>query len=355
VNNTDLANILLVMIDERTSILYYAHRDRSPLLLGTFTKTCMGSFQSMMNKEDLPDQGRSPQAGSASLLANLVAGSEHLRKNGIRLTLPRVYRGLRFLLSLPGHLRVLRVLSHPQSARLVREHPLLAFKYWWRYVALRLPMKTRRSILLSHFQFLQRTFGTTFLDLVERLSPTLWSQTIEQKTFHVALELIRGCEGELRLAFSTMGSRVYQLIFVFASGRDFNLRDETIIIVSSIKGVHDFDRVKLATKICHDIQPAHILMAALGGLAEAANVSAILGLHQTRQLFRDKLSFSYEKFFETYGDEIPGEGMYYIRVPYFRKPASEIKPTHRGRNRRKREFKADVHDQTVRALRQYLG
>jgi uncharacterized protein VirK/YbjX len=309
----------------------------------------------MMNKEDLSDQGRSPRAGGASLVANLVAGLEYLRKKGTRLTLPRVYQGLQFLLSLPGHFRVLRVLSHPQSARLVREHPLLAFKYLWKYVALRLPMKARRSILLSHFQFLQRTFRTTFLDLVERLSPTLWSQTIEQKTFHVALDRILGCEGELRLAFSMMGSEVYRLIFVFASGRDFNLRDETIIIVSSIKGVHDFDRVRLATKTCHDIQPAHILMAALGGLAEAANVSAILGLHQTRQLFRDKLSFSYEKFFETYGNEIPGEGTYYIRVPYFRKPASEIKPAHRARNRRKRLFKADVRDQTVRTLQQYLS
>jgi uncharacterized protein VirK/YbjX len=308
-----------------------------------------------MNKEDLSDQGRSPQAGSASFLTNLIAGAEYLYQKVLRLTLPRAYRGLQFLLSLPGHLRVLRVLSHPQSARLVREHPPLAFKYWWRYVALRLPMKTRRSILLSHFQFLQRTFSRTFLDLVERLSPTLWSQTIEQKTFHVALELILGCEGELRLAFSMMGSQVYKLIFVFASGRDFNLRDEIIIIVSSIQGVHDFDRVKLATKMCHDIQPAHILMAALGGLAEAANVSAIVGLHQTRQLFRDQLSFSYDKFFEAYGDEIPGEDMYYIRVPYVRKPVSEIKPTHRGRNLRKRRFKADVHDQTVRALQEYLG
>jgi uncharacterized protein VirK/YbjX len=307
-----------------------------------------------MNKEDLSDQGRSPQAGSASLLANLIAGSKYLGRKGIRLTLPRAYRGLQLLLSLPGSLRVLRVLSHPQSARLVREHPRLAFKYWWRYVALRLPMKTRRSILLSHFQFLQRTFRTNFLDLVERLSPTLWSQTIEQETFHVALELILGCEGELRLAFNMMGRQVYKLIFVFASGRDFKLRDEIIIIVSSIQGVHDFDRVKQATKICHDIQPAHVLMAALGGVAEAANVSAILGLHQTRQLFGDQLSFSYEKFFETYGDEIPGEGMYYIRVPYFRKPASEIKPTHRGRNRRKRRFKDEVHDQTVRALQEYL-
>jgi len=309
-----------------------------------------------MNEEDLSDRGRARQAGSGSLLANLAAGSEYLlRKKGIRLTLARVYRGLQFLLSLPGHFRILRVLSHPQCARLVREHPLLAFKCLSKYVALRLPMKTRRSILLSHYQFLQTTFRTAFLDLVERRSATLWSQTIGQKTFHVALERILGCEGELRLVFSMMGGEVYRLIFVFASGRDFNLRDETIIIVSSIKGAHDFDRVKLATKMCHDIQPAHILMAALGGLAQVANVSAILGLHQTRQLFRDKLSFSYEKFFETYGNEIPGEGMYYIRVPYFRKPASEIKPSHRGRNRRKRLFKADVHDQTVRALQQYLA
>jgi uncharacterized protein len=311
-----------------------------------------------MNDEDLADRERSPQpAGVVSLFGNLITGSKYIYRKGVRFALPKAYQGVQLLLGLQGHLRVLRVLSHPQSARLARAHPLLAFKYLPRYVALRLPMKTRRSILLSHFQFLQRTFRTNFLDLVERLSPTLWSQTIEQKTFQVALELKQAldCEGELRLAFHMTGSWVYQLIFVFASGRDFNLREETIIIVSSIQGVRDFDRVKLATKLCHDIQPAHILMAALGGLAEIVNVPVILGLHQERQLFCDQLFFSYDKFFGTYGDEIPGEGTYYIRVPYFQKPASEIKSTHRRRNRRKRRFKADVRDQTVRALREHLS
>jgi uncharacterized protein VirK/YbjX len=312
----------------------------------------------MMNTEDVSNHGRSPQKAGVALLANLAAGSEYLYQKGIRFAVPKAWQGAQLLFSLPDHFKVLRVLSHPQTARLARENPLLAFKYLGKYVALRLPLKTRRSIFLSHFQFLQRTFRASFLDSVARLSPTLWHRTIEQKTFHIAIELkeVLGWEGELRLDFSMTGRLVYRLIFVFAAGRDFNLQDETIIVISSIQGVRDFDRVKMATKTCYDIQPAHILMAALGGLAEAAHVSTILGLHQSRQVFcNDKLFFSYEKFFEGYGNESADEGIYFIPVPYFKKPVLEIKASHRRRSRKKRLFKADVRDQTVHAIQEYLG
>ena len=291
------------------------------------------------------------------MLANLRTGWEYLYKRGSRFAFPRMYQAARLLFSLPQHINVLRVLTHPQSAGLARQYPLLAFKYLADYVVLKLPMKSRRSIFLYHFQFLQRTYSTTFLDSVQRLSPILWRQTIEQKTFHVTMELlgVLGCEGELRLVFYMEGSEVYRLIFVFASGREFNLQDETIVIVSGIQGVPNFERVKVATKICCDIQPAHILMTAIGGLADAAGVSAILGPHDTRQLFcRPKLYFSYSSFFETYGKEIPNHKMYYISVPLPQKPVSEIKATHRRRNRQKRHFRAGVHCQVVQAIQEYL-
>jgi hypothetical protein len=113
--------------------------------------------------------------------------------------------------------------------------------------------------------------------------------------------------------------------------------------------------VKAATKACDDIQPAHVLMAALEGIAAATHLSTILGPHETRQLFYgEKLFFSYGAFFETYGKEIPDQQMYRISVPYYLKPSFQVKATHRRRNLRKRQFRADVHRQAVQALSQYL-
>ena len=291
-------------------------------------------------------------------MVDLDAGSTSLLQKGTQFVVPRAWLALRVLICLPHHREVLRVLRHPQSAALIRQYPRMAFKYLNKYVALRLPMKTRRSIFLSHFQFLQRAFKATFLDSAQRLSPTPWRQTIEQRAFRVAIELIAimGCEGELRLVFYMDEHEVSRLIFVFASGRDFNLPDQTIAIVSGIQGARDFERVKLATKTCCDVQPAHILMAALGALAEATHISTILGPHEKRQLLcGDKSFFSYGGFFEMYGKKIPYQQMYHIGVPYFHKPILEVKASHRRRNRRKRQFTDDVRAQTVVAIQDYLA
>jgi uncharacterized protein VirK/YbjX len=313
-----------------------------------------------MSKQGLStrqDQGRR-KADAATLLSSLAAGTAYLLRRGAHFMLPRAQRAARLLICLPHHLQVLRVLKHPQSAGLARQYPRMAFKYLDSYVALRLPIKTRRSIFVAHFRFLQRAFNARFIDVVQRLSPTLWHQTIEQHAFRVAIELIAimGREGELRLVFYMDDNEVYRLIFVFASGRDFDLADETVAIVSGIQGAHDFERVKLATRTCCDVQPAHILMAALGAIAEATHVSTILGLHEQRQLLSgEKLFFSYARFFETYGTEIPHQQMYRIRVPYPNKPMLEVKASHRRRNRQKREFRRDVRDQTLAAIQAYLA
>jgi uncharacterized protein VirK/YbjX len=304
------------------------------------------------------DHGPKHRTGFVSLWSNLLAAVDYLKWKGPLFAAARVGQGLRLLLSLPQHFSVLRVLSHPQCSNLLRRYPMLAFKYLGDYVALGLPVSARRSIFVSHFKSLQRLFNAGFLESVQRSAPTLWRATVEQRAFHVTLELIGvlGCEGELRLVFYMDGSEVYRLIFVFASGREFGLPDQEVLIVTGIQGVHDFERVRIATKTCCDIQPAHLLMTAIGAIAEAARVATILGPHQTRQLFCGaQLFFSYGEFFETYGKEMPGQSMYRINVPYCRKPVLAIKPSHRRRNRRKRQFKAAVHRNVLEAVQPYLN
>ncbi len=306
----------------------------------------------------IDDDGRKHLTGLALVWANLVAASGYLYGKGPGFAAARVSQGLRLLLSLPQHYSVLRVLSHPQCSGLLRRHPMLAFKYLGDYVALGLPVAARRSIFVSHFKSLQRLFKANFLDLVQRSSPMLWHATMDGRQFHITLELtgVLGSEGELRLVFYMDRSEVYRLVFVFASGRDFDLPDEELLIVTGIQGVRDFERVKIATKTCCDIQPAHILMTAIGAIAEASRVSTILGPNETRQLFCGaQLFFSYGDFFHTYGSEMPSQNMYRIDVPFYRKPTFAIKATHRRRNRHKRLFRSDVHHRVFEAIREYLG
>jgi uncharacterized protein VirK/YbjX len=292
-----------------------------------------------------------------SFFATSIAIVRHLRQHGAKRVITITLQGLLLLFSVGKHIAVLRVLSHPQCARLASKYPLLAFKYLGSYVALDLPLATRRSIFVNHFQLLQRKFAGGFLASMDGLPIAVWRKTIGQRRFDVTIGLnyVIEHEGDLVLVFRMDGIMVYRLMFVFASGHDFHLPDETIIIVSGVQGVHDFNRVKLATKTCCDLQPAHILMAALGGLAEVARVSTIVGLHQSRQLFGHNVRFSYDRFFEIYGTEMAGQRTYLIQVPYVEKPIASVETSHRRRTLRKRQFKADTRHQVVEALTAYLA
>ena len=301
----------------------------------------------------------SPHTGprKISLFSALTAAVRYLYSGGVRFMVSNTWQGVLLLCSLRSHLAVLRVLSHPQSSRLTSKYPLLTIKYLGDYVALGLPLATRRSIFVAHFQFLQRTFNQEFLAALDGVHSTVWRKSIGHAIVEVALSLnfVIEHEGDMLLFFSIDGKVVYRLVFVFASGRDFGLPDETLIVVSGVQGVADFDLVKCATKVCCDIQPAHILMAALGAIAEVTKVSTVIGLHQSRQLFGVRARFCYDRFFEIYGTEIPGQGASLIRVPYPEKPMSEIKAGHRRRTLRRRQFKAETRHQVASVIRQYLA
>jgi len=286
----------------------------------------------------------------------LIAAVHSVRHRDARIAIAGVRQALLLLFSLREHISALRVLTHPQSAQLTGKYPLLPFKYLGKYVALGLPLATRRSIFVTHFQFVQRKFNNSFLASMDSLPITVWQRAIGQRTFDVAIGLNYPAhrEGDLMLIFRMDGVMVYRLFFVFASGRYFHLQDATVIVVPAIQGVPDFERVKLATRTCRDIQPAHILMAALGALAEVAGVSTILGLHQARQLYREQLRFAYDRFFEIYGPQIAGEKLYLIKVPYIEKPISKIERSHRKRTLRKRAFKGDARRQVAETLSRYL-
>jgi uncharacterized protein VirK/YbjX len=257
---------------------------------------------------------------------------------------------------LRGHIALRKLLSHAQYTTLIREQPLLPVKYLVPYVARGLSTRIRRSILFAHYQFIQRAFRPAFLESVMRGLP-LWCATIGVHAFRISLDFpFSNTEGDLQLVFRMDAAEVYRLVFVFASGGDFNLDADMVIAITSIQGAQDFDRVKLATKRCLDIQPAHILMAALGGVAKATHISNLLGFHGDRQISRcPQLFFSYANFYANYGEEIACRKMHHVRFPYVERPVSHIQSNHRKRSLRKREFKADIRAEVVNRVSQYLS
>lgn len=295
------------------------------------------------------------RAHSVSLFSASVAAARRMHRQGGRRAIARIGPAVRLLFSLGKHISVLRVLAHPQSAALMRKYPMLTFRYLGNYVALGLSPAVRRSIFLTHFQFLQRRFDRGFLAAMDASPMTIWRKVLGQRAFDIALALNDTIEGNLVLLFRMDGLVVYRMMFVFAPGADFDLPDETVILVSAVQGAPDFDRVRLATRTCCDVQPAHLLMSALGALAEVSGVATLLGLHESRQLFRASVRFAYGRFFEIYGEELPEQRIFLIPVPYLEKPLAAIETSHRKRTLRKRHFKAAVQREMAEVLRGHLA
>ena len=107
------------------------------------------------------DSYSEPAAGQVA--DNLIAGARYVVRRGSRFALRKTWSAVRLLFSLRAHAEVLEVLAHPAFRGLPRVSPRLPFKYFGPYIAVGLPLKTRRAVLLGHYRFLQSSFVGSFL------------------------------------------------------------------------------------------------------------------------------------------------------------------------------------------------
>jgi uncharacterized protein VirK/YbjX len=272
-------------------------------------------------------------------------------------TLQTWRRAALLLFNLRQHLRLIRILSHPQAAQLIIRNPELSYKYLRNYIALDIPTTTCLAILIEHYSYLQKHFKHDFLDIVCHSPIPLWSQYIDGISFEIVMDYPHTIdfEGDLCLIFKKDQVNIYRIIFVIANGSSFALPNDNVLFLSSVQGMGDFEDVKQATKVCHDIQPAQLLMAAMNGVGMALGVDMIVGIGDKNQISRgSKFYFSYEKFFENYGDLIPHTNFYKMPLPYAEKPLELIDAHHRKRSQKKRFFKNDIRDQVAVSVQQYV-
>jgi uncharacterized protein VirK/YbjX len=272
-------------------------------------------------------------------------------------TLKTWRRGVLLLINLRQHLRLIRILSHPQATQLIVRYPELSYKYLRNYIALDISTTTCLAILIEHYSYLQKHFKSDFLDIVYHSTIQLWSQRVDDISVEVVLDFPHTIdfEGDLCLIFKKDDVSIYRIIFVIANGSSFGLADDHVIFISSVQGLGEFEDVKQATKACHDIQPAQLLMAAINGVGTALGVNTIVGIGNKNQISQgDKFYFSYDKFFENYGDVIPKSNFYKMPLPYAEKPLDAIDARHRKRSQQKRIFKTSIKDQVALSVGQYV-
>jgi uncharacterized protein VirK/YbjX len=266
-------------------------------------------------------------------------------------------RAVLLLINLRQHLRLIHILSHPQVTQLITNHPELSYKYLRNYIALEISTANGLAILIEHYSYLQKRFKNDFLDTVCQSTIPLWSQCIDNVSVEIVMDFPHTIdfEGDLCLIFKKDQISIYRIIFVIADGNSVGLPKRNVLLISSVQGMGDFEDVKLATKICQDIQPAQLLMAAMHGIGMALGFDTIVGIGDKNQISQGaKFYFSYDKFFENYGDLIPKKNFYRIPLPYPEKPLDLIDARHRKRTQNKRIFKNDIRDQVAFSIAQYF-
>ena len=267
-------------------------------------------------------------------------------------------RAILLLVNGRQHVRLIRILSHPQSAQLMLSNPEMSYKYLRNYISFEISTKNSLAILIGHYSYLQKHFREDFLNLVYQRPVPLWSKTINDAAFEIAMDFPHTIdyEGDLCLVFKKDQVSIYRIIFVIANGKSFQLDDDNVIFLSSVQGMRDFEAVKQATKLCHDIQPAHLLMAAMSGVGKALGFDTIVSIGNKNQISQGvKFYFSYDKFFDSYGERVPDTNFYKIPLPYKEKPLELIENHHRKRTQKKRQFKNDIRDEVALSMGQFFA
>ncbi len=262
------------------------------------------------------------------------------------------------------HWRVVNAVRGAHTRPILATFPRVVYRYTLPYLSSVFGRRTRAQIFLQHYGFLNARLRPEFFQKVLDDTLVLWSTNLDGHSF--SLTLAGPCpdrEGELTLRFKMDGTTVYRLAFSVLGAALVGRPDEAVpvapgkvLYVGQVQGCKvGFDLIRQATKICLDVAPPDLLMAALFGVAEAWHISTIAGVAYEHCLTLDKLKklearFDISAFWDKYRAPRNLQGHHVLNLPFVDKPISEVKANHRGRTLAKRGFKAQVSQACAASL-----
>ena len=265
------------------------------------------------------------------------------------------------------HQRLVRAIGGASTCDLLRQQPRIVYRYSTDYLFLGNHWSARRDMLVHHYEHLNRWHDALFCSQVFRHGCELWSQELEGQRFSIDIlgpcRVSRHREGELTLAFRMNGRVLFRLAFSVCPAAMFVLPPthacgpgDSILYIGQVQGVSDrYEDIRAATRFCHDVAPADLLMAALAGLGDGWGIHHALGVPQALQLTRAKLrqppGFDYDGFWQRYAQPQTAGPHAWIPLPLHEKPIEQVAAKHRGRTLRKRAFKQGIAQAVAFGLR----
>jgi len=285
-----------------------------------------------------------------------------LVKDGVRAALIKMWKGAWIFIHPRTCFGVVKVLTSAATRPIVRAEPRLLFKHLSAYLGADLSRKERASILIDHYTFLTDRVQGNFFRMIVDGRVELWRQIIGEHMYRICLTFPRAAtahyEGDLLLVFEADGVDIYVLSFAIGPGSIAGLAASRAIYIARVqgkgKGLH---LIRTATKMCLDVSPPALLLAAAEGVATALGLSHIIGVGADNHIsasadFRpNDMVKAYDEFWLAAGGLRLERNMYHLPVPSPHKPIQSIKRNHRSRALRKREYKIIVKEQVCRAFR----
>lgn len=247
------------------------------------------------------------------------------------------------------HFQVIRVLDRSGAQTLIKRYPHYANKYVHKYLMKSFSKKTRREVLKFHYQYLARHVINSFCEQVLQSRPILWREMIDENCYAISISLNphHHAAGDLLLTFEMNDFPIYEISFTIVPGSTVGSAAEQVLLVARIQGgKEEAEAIKIATRACHRIAPAHLLMAAAQSIATALAIDTIGGVTNKEQIAKpaegaSNVFFDYDAFWDTFILKQSRGSVYEMQVPF---PAqSDAKASYRSKARlKRRQFKNRV-------------
>lgn len=307
------------------------------------------------NRKNPPPDSEAVRNWFLSSLLRLVWGRHRFYRSPVRFA----QLAWNFGTNIGRQSQILRLLSTPVYARVLRQEPIFLFKYLTRdYLARGLSTRARAESFLRHYWRLRDVLPRVVLSRILQNHLVLLEKESDDHVLRVRLGRAREelKEGELVLALEVDGKAIFILQFTIAPGWVVQSEAPEVFLVSRLQGMRGcYSEVRLASKAFHEVAPPALLLAVLHGFAQVFGIEEMAGIAAESQLCyssEDAQLFkaAYDNYWLELGARKVSAHFFASPIPPPEKSLDGIKNGHKSRTRKKREFKRRIAEQVFHRL-----
>jgi len=246
--------------------------------------------------------------------------------------------------------RLFSLLDSPFYRNLLEVSPRLRRQHLTSYLSRSFNARSRHLAAFHHYQAVRKLLTEDFIVGLLADGVPLWIHTVEADEFCIVAtqNKLHPYEGDILLTLRQDGQRLFQVSFSIVPGKELNMDDDSVLLIGGAQGGRPEDEhLKHVVRTHSGVAPSHLVLAAVRGVAQALDISAIAGVSNAVQLVKTRrghepFSFDYDAFWPMFGGLASEDGIFALPVQPYEKSLLEVPRTHRRRTRKKRQFKGEV-------------